>query len=611
MPKIISFFVSLIIFSPILMEPNCKEGVKNCNRCDPLTKLCTKCSLDIYTPDEKGGCEPSGKCTMGKNYCRECDSEEKNCDVCETGLYPDLNGGCSFISNCELSYKGNCLKCQQDFILIGGEKEYFKLCKSLNSEDFAKCQNINNITGYCDTCKEGYYLNSGDLKCSRTQNCFESSFGKCSSCNEGYYLDKKNNECVLQTGNFMFCKESLDGEKCDICEDDFYFDQKGNCVGVNFCEEGIYYGCKKCIEGYYSTIDGKGCTEEKHCLNGDLRYGICNSCYGDYYIDLEDRKCKSNKKDNDYKYCKIVENKKCKLCEYGSFPSEDEKCTTNKNCAEVENGICISCSEGYYLGLDNKCSPVEHCIYSENYIECSECEKGYYYNTKDKKCSKFKEGYENCKSTTSTDGDYCSSCKKGFYLNQTNHLCYENNDKKSSFYKCFLTDTTGKNCIGCEQNYYLGWKDKKCSKISGCEKSENEEKCIECDERHCLDVKTGKCASNEKIVDEEQKLYYRCKQTNEEGDACEICLDGFELSENGFCVDTIHCSIKENGICVKCKNNRSYSSCLNSDFGCVPTSYMKCIECDNVLNFDICTKCPQYHKINKKGECIDIDDEDE
>jgi hypothetical protein len=29
------------------------------------------------------------------------------------------------------------------------------------------------------------------------------------------------------------------------------------------------------------------------------------------------------------------------------------------------------------------------------------------------------------------------------------------------------------------------------------------------------------------------------------------------------------------------------------------------------LNFDICTKCPQYQKLNKKGECKNIDDEDE
>ena len=75
-------------------------------------------------------------------------------------------------------------------------------------------------------------------------------------------------------------------------------------------------------------------------------YGTCNSCYGDYYLDLRDRKCKSNKEDNDYKHCKKVDDKKCLLCEDQSYQSEDGKCTTSKNCAEVENGVCVSCSFG-------------------------------------------------------------------------------------------------------------------------------------------------------------------------------------------------------------------------------------------------------------------------
>ena len=439
MPKTISLFVYLLILNPILMEPFCKEGENNCYRCDPLTKLCTICSLDIYSPDEKGGCEPSGKCTIGKNYCLECDTEEKYCDKCEIGLYPDLNGGCSFIPNCELSYRGNCMKCQQDFILIGGDQDYFKLCKSVKSQDLMNCKKINDLTGYCETCEDGYFLNSGDLKCSNIENCFESSFNECILCNEGFYLDKKNKKCLFQSDDkFLFCKETLDGEKCDVCEDDFFFDQKGNCVGVNFCEEGKYYGCDKCIDGYYFSRDRKSCTNDKNCFNGDSMYGTCNSCYGDYYLDLDDRKCKSNKEDNDYKYCKKVHDKKCLLCEDQSYPSEDDKCTTSKNCAEVENGLCLSCTFGYYLGLDYRCSAVEHCIYSENYIECTECEKGFYYSVKEKKCLKYKEGYEICKST-GTDGDYCYWCKEGFYVNQTNHLCYENNEK-NDFYKCTRTE---------------------------------------------------------------------------------------------------------------------------------------------------------------------------
>ena len=176
--------------------------------------------------------------------------------------------------------------------------------------------------------------------------------------------------------------------------------------------------------------------------------------------------------------------------------------------------------------------------------------------------------------------------------------------------KCSLSDTTGSYCIGCEDGYFIGYEDHKCSKIDGCLISENEEKCLECDERHCLNVKTGECGSNEEIKNEEEKLYYRCNRTNEEGTKCAKCLDGYELSDKGFCVDKIHCSVEEDGVCVKCKNNKAYSSCLNSDFGCVPTSYMKCIECNNILDFDICTKCPEYYKLNEDGICIDIDEDE-
>ena len=73
-------------------------------------------------------------------------------------------------------------------------------------------------------------------------------------------------------------------------------------------------------------------------------------------------------------------------------------------------------------------------------------------------------------------------------------------------------------------------------------------------------------------------------------------------------MDKIHCTKEEDGVCIKCKNNREYSSCLNDDFGCVPTSYMKCIECNNNLDFNICTKCPKYYELNEYGVCIDIDE---
>ena len=614
MNKALFFFVFLSLINFTLLKPSCKEGTDNCIRCNPLTNLCDKCSSEIYIPNENGGCSFLKKCEEGKNFCLSCNENEDEdweenkaiCEKCETGFYPDESGRCSFTENCQISYKGICLKCNSDFILIG-ENNGIKICKSLLSSDLINCNIINNSTGLCDICKDGFYLNSGDKKCINIENCYESTFGKCNSCNKGYYLNVKEGTCKNQEGSLLFCKISLDGKSCDVCEEDYFFDENGKCIGVNYCSEGIYY-CQKCIDGYFMTGDGNACTQEKNCYSGDKLNGLCNYCKDKYYIDLNDRKCKSNLEKEDFYYCKKVENNICILCENEYNLSEDGKCTSTKNCAEVEKGKCISCSDGYYLGLDNRCTNVEHCIYSETFYQCKECEDDYYLNTTSNQCLKYIEGFENCKLTTFNGNEtYCYYCKNGFYMNQTNHLCYNNKDEDNEFYKCLLTDLNGKYCISCEQNYFAGYIDHKCSKIYGCDMSENEDRCLECDDNHCLDTKTGKCEYNYLIEEEKQKIYYRCKKTNKEGTACEVCLDEFELSEKGFCVDMTHCVEKEDGKCIKCQNNRQYSSCLNNDFGCVPTSYMKCIECNNFLDFDICTKCRSDHTLNEEGICIDND----
>ena len=603
-------FIFLInIINPILLLPSCKEGINNCYRCNPLTKLCDICILDVYTPDNNGGCIPAGKCVAGNNYCKNCDEEGKKCRECEKGLYPDKNGGCSFDENCEISYRGNCLQCKEDYILVG-EDSGFKICKLIFSDDLKNCEKINSKTGLCDLCKEGYFLDNGDKKCSNIQNCYESMFGKCIKCNNGFYLNIKENNCKSQTGSLLYCKESFDDEICDTCDDDFFFDEKGVCTNVKYCSES-YLGCQKCIKNYYLTKDGGACTQEKNCYSGDKLNGLCNYCVPNYYLDLKDRKCKSNKEDYSFFHCIKVENGVCSQCENDYNLSEDKICTLAKNCAEVdEDGKCILCSENYHLGLDNICTNISHCIYSEVYYDCKECEDGYYFNTTSKLCLKYIEGFENCKLTTVSGNDtICYYCKNGFYMNQTDHLCYNNKEKDDNFYKCLLTDMKGEKCIKCEDNYYIGYKDYKCSKIYGCDKSENEDLCSECNDRHCLNVKTGKCESNELIENEDDKFYYRCIETNEEGNACEKCLDGFELSEDGFCVDKEHCIEEEDDVCIRCLNNRKYSSCLNKYFGCVPTSYMKCIECNNNLDFDVCTKCRDDYELDEDGVCIEIQDD--
>ena len=354
MSKNYFYLIFITTILSINSEPYCEEGKKNCLQCNLITNLCHKCDKNIFIPDSNGGCEPSKVCKMGNNYCAVCDEKEILCQECDIGYYPDENGGCSIIPNCEISFKGECLKCVEDFVLIG---DNLKICKSINSEDFKNCEKINFSTGKCEKCSENFYLNDGDKKCISIENCSESSFGLCEECNINFYYDKKENKCKEKNKNLKFshCKITLDGEKCQICEEDFYPDSLGNCIESNFCKKGneLSSQCEKCISGYFLTFN-KTCTKEKNCFYGDKDLGICTECKLDFYLDFNDGKCKSNLEENEFKFCTKVKNGECIECKSYYFLGLDKKCSTSNHCVESDNGKCLECEENYWLGLDNR-----------------------------------------------------------------------------------------------------------------------------------------------------------------------------------------------------------------------------------------------------------------
>ena len=71
----------------------------------------------LYIPDNFGGCKK--KCIVGINNCLECDEEGNLCITCDISYFHDENGGCSYTDNCEISNNGECIKCKNNFILIG------------------------------------------------------------------------------------------------------------------------------------------------------------------------------------------------------------------------------------------------------------------------------------------------------------------------------------------------------------------------------------------------------------------------------------------------------------------------------------------------------------
>lgn len=590
---IIFIFQILIVFSQ-----NCIENQNFCRKCDFSTNLCFKCQLDILIPDEKGGCIGAKKCKLGANYCDECDKDEKLCKTCEIGYFPDENGGCSYTSNCEISNKGECLKCNNDFILIGQENN-FKICKSLLSKDLKYCKKVNTSNGLCDECEENYFLNEGDKKCSKTENCSESNYDFCMQCISGFYLDKKNEKCLKQENQFLHCKQTINSETCDQCDEGYYFDEEEKCVNTKFCLKSENYKCKECLTNYYLTEDGNTCSNEKNCYSADKDTGICFWCSKNYYLKKNEYKCISDKEKKDYKFCKIVSDK-CDECESGYTFSEDGKCSKSKNCAESNNGDCIICSEGYYLGLDGKCTDKEHCAYSTFNNYCVECEDGYVWDNYNQLCKLDEGKFKNCRITL--EGVFCAACKKNFYLNLTDNLCYDNT-KKDEFYKC--TRVSSNQCKDCEEGYYYGYNDYKCNKIENCVQSEDENTCLKCKQYYCLDAKNGKCVENEEISSEENKIYFRCEKTNKEGTSCEKCEEGLVLNEEGLCINQKDCVEEKNGICYKCENNEYswLSSCINNIFECVDTYAKNCLRCDNIFNFNSCTECLDGFNLNEAGEC--------
>lgn len=415
---IFCFFIIQILSTPI-----CIINSNHCSKCNQLTNLCFKCEKqDSFIPDDKGGCKGTKACIPGINYCNECDLEGKLCYKCDDGYYIDENGGCSSTPNCKISYKGGCIECKQNYLLLGSDNKY-KFCKSLLSNDYLNCKEIDINNGECKICEDGYFLNEGDRRCIKTENCYESIFGNCISCIHNYYLDKRDNKCYKKDDNFEGCKMTLDGENCEMCNLDYYFDKKGKCSYTNYCFEIKNKKCIKCIEGYYLTKDNQ-CSDSDNCYYADKDTGLCITCNHDYYLDVNDYKCKTNLEDNEFKYCSQINNSgRCVTCEYNYRLGKDSKCSFTLYCEESEFGKCLKCEDNYYLGLDNYCTNIKHCIYS-NYYKCVECEEMYYFDVFQNKCLEVKEQFQNCKISTE-DGLYCSECKNGFTLNINNHLCYK------------------------------------------------------------------------------------------------------------------------------------------------------------------------------------------
>ena len=614
MKRILFFFLNILIAFNFTLSASCERLENGCLICDPLNNLCFRCENEFLTPDNQGGCTGAKKCKLGYNYCEMCNSEHNFCEKCEEGYFQDNNGGCSYTDNCEISYKGECLKCKENYILVGIRKYYdtLKICKSLSSTDLKNCAEIDITDGLCLKCEKGYNITKGDKKCTNTENCFEMENGECISCIENYYLDKKQKKCIERNEKkFQNCKISLDGENCSKCDENYFLSDDLFCINTNYCSETKKDICIKCKDGFYLSKNNQ-CTNTKNCINADSKNGICIKCSEGYYLDINNRQCQPYSKNDKYTFCAKAKNN-CIKCIEGYYIAENGLCSSSKNCSLVEEGKCVKCQENFLLSKNSKCIEKKHCIYVDDNNECIECEDHYYYDKLNKTCKIVEsDTFKDCKFSDNL-GEKCELCKSDFYINLSDNLCYSNKEH-GQFYKCIISSGTGKNCTKCDNNFYLGYGDYKCTNTEGCFKSNKNNECQECEEDYCLNKKTSMCEWNYLIEEESQMIFFKCKKTNSDATACEQCEERFEVGDEGVCVNKIDCKEKKDGKCVKCKNvdEEGNFHCLNPLYGCVETYNSNCTKCDDNLNLlTHCSECQEGYELDENSNCILIKKEDD
>ena len=374
-----------------------------------------------------------------------------------------------------------CIKCKEDFGLVG------------NSENVSiECINLNQLnTGYYKLENDTYY------KCmSNCEICKNSTI--CEKCYSNY--DLLNGTCIKKTENCQkYNKEGI----CELCNENFAFNktERNSCINKdNFSDyytpnDGIsYYPCNENIS------DCKYCNYNKAISNVK-----CNICKDNYVLLDSENKCYSKSDLNQsYFYINDTHIKKCS--------EEIENC---EQCDSQEK--CNKCIENYYLFNDEKkiCYeksqiPIEYCYLNEENTTYYSCNNSIY------------NLIENCKSCSNKNS--CSFCQDEYtFINKNKSFCIEKNEIEGKYIPD-MDDTS---------NYI------KCSDfINNCSKCNNSQ-CSLCETGFIfIDDNFTKCISIDSInldiyFTNDNITYYSCineKYKNEE--KCKIIFETSNIIYN-------------------------------------------------------------------------------
>ncbi|KAL7716668.1 Protein serine/threonine kinase [Entamoeba marina] len=170
------------------------------NECVDMSHFNANCKNAI--PGSSGGCAICNEgyyrdqtfCMACISNCTKCNND-KNCIICESNYFL-LNDASECISydeltNCETLTPNGCIKCSDGYYL---NNQYCTLCSD-TTENCDTCS----YNGECLTCQNDYILI--DEECIHYQlidNCKESKDSKCSSCSFWHTLNEDQTGCDTQ-----------------------------------------------------------------------------------------------------------------------------------------------------------------------------------------------------------------------------------------------------------------------------------------------------------------------------------------------------------------------------------------------------------------------------
>jgi hypothetical protein len=421
-----------------------KDSSKKCVRITPQLINCSEVNERLECTDCSVGhyLDQNGKCSQGFiAFCQEYKSPSE-CSKCESDFFMSQTSAgiiciktpaiqnCSTVSVKALStpsagnsfnrelFSLNCERCQENYYEIQLTPSQ-PVCLTILSENY--CKNIDERTGYCKECLDGFYLKMP-----------ESNFlpGTIVTTSDSRLLSEPNTMTVdrpvarISKTWIKFSPETNPRSNLNII-----VDKKGNNRPI-------------CSKRLNKTIE--------YCEKLSATSDACELCKSTHYLSSSGLKCVEAISPS-LKGCLIMDNGKCTKCDKEYF-------FESGLCRRVEKPIigcsiyqtdtqCAECAAGFSLNKLLLCEKPErliaNCEMYYNHRACKRCQPGYFLATSHA-CIKINTPINNCRHYMAKN--QCSECQEPFILVQ--NACVAKEQANASNLRVFLNSSKAKAADG-------------------------------------------------------------------------------------------------------------------------------------------------------------------